>query len=105
MLAQADSLALGDEDNNAFPGGRPSTIIVWDKLSPFDLGRLLALYEHATVMAGAMWGVNSFDQPGVERPKAIAAHYHAILDGNPRPTQITNSTKSILSRLKNKKSY
>ncbi len=105
MLAQADSLALGDEDNNAFPGGRPSTIIVWDKLSPFDLGRLLALYEHATVMAGAMWGVNSFDQPGVERPKAIAAHYHAILDGNPRPTQITNSTKSILSRLKDKKSY
>ena len=56
-------------------------LISWDMTTPYALGRLLALYEHITIVSGFIWGVNSFDQWGVELGKAIAS-------------EITNGKKS-----------
>lgn len=55
-----------------FPGNRPSTTITLDALSPFALGHLIALYEHKVFVQGVIWGVNSFDQWGVELGKVLA---------------------------------
>lgn len=57
----------------AFEGNRPSTTLVLDTLSPRNLGRLLALYEHKVFVQGIVWGINSFDQWGVELGKRLAA--------------------------------
>ena len=75
-VAQAEALALGttntDEPHRHFRGNRPSVLISWDKTTPYALGRLLALYEHITVISGFIWDVNSFDQWGVELGKHMA---------------------------------
>jgi glucose-6-phosphate isomerase len=55
-----------------FPGNRPSTTFVLDQLTPRSLGALIALYEHRVFTSGALWGINSFDQWGVELGKALA---------------------------------
>ena len=54
-----------------FPGKRPSTTLVLDALTPRSLGALIALYEHRVFTSGAMWGINSVDQWGVELGKAL----------------------------------
>ena len=81
MLAQADALALGQPEKG-FPGGRPSTVITWDRTTPHALGRLLAMYEHATAVHGWLLGLNSFDQPGVELGKRLAGDYRKWTDGD-----------------------
>jgi glucose-6-phosphate isomerase len=53
------------------PGNRPSTTLVLDALTPRSLGALIALYEHRVFTSGALWGINSFDQWGVELGKAL----------------------------------
>jgi glucose-6-phosphate isomerase len=58
--------------HKTFPGDRPSMTIVHRRLDPYALGRLVALYEHKVFVQGAIWGVNSFDQWGVELGKAMA---------------------------------
>ncbi len=55
-----------------FDGGRPTTTIMGDKLDPRSLGSLIAFYEHVTFVQGALWGINSFDQWGVELGKVMA---------------------------------
>ena len=86
FFAQADALAYGKtvEDLKAegvpeklwahkeFPGNRPSLSLLLEKLDAFALGQLLALYEHRTAVQGFVWGVNSFDQWGVELGKVLA---------------------------------
>ena len=76
-VAQAEALALGSENKKEphrhFAGNRPSALISWDRTTPFALGRLLALYEHITVVSGFLWDVNSFDQWGVELGKQMAS--------------------------------
>ncbi len=57
--------------HRAFPGNRPSTTIVLDTLTPYSLGALIAMYEHRVFASGALWGINSFDQWGVELGKAL----------------------------------
>ena len=54
-----------------FPGNRPSTTLVLDSLTPRSLGALIAMYEHRVFTSGALWGINSFDQWGVELGKAL----------------------------------
>jgi glucose-6-phosphate isomerase len=100
MLAQADSLALGSADDSGFSGGRPSTIITWLQLSPYTLGRVLALFEYVTTMSGSLWGLNSFDQPGVELGKIKAKSYEAIYQGKATDDHLTDTTKSIFEQLK-----
>ncbi|MEO1458588.1 MAG: glucose-6-phosphate isomerase [Pseudomonadota bacterium] len=58
--------------HRTFPGDRPSTTILHRRLDPFALGRLIALFEHKVFVQGAIWGVNSFDQWGVELGKVLA---------------------------------
>ena len=58
--------------HKVFPGNRPSTTIVYRTLDPRTLGMLLALYEHKVFTMGAIWGINSFDQWGVELGKQLA---------------------------------
>jgi glucose-6-phosphate isomerase len=67
--------------HKVFPGNRPSTTILYRKLDPHTLGRLLALYEHAIFVQGAVWGINSFDQWGVELGKQLANELLPIVKG------------------------
>ncbi len=57
--------------HRSFPGNRPSTTLVLDALTPRSLGALIAMYEHRVFVTGALWGINSFDQWGVELGKAL----------------------------------
>ena len=57
--------------HRSFPGNRPSTTLVLERLTPQSLGALIALYEHRVFCSGAIWGINSFDQWGVELGKAL----------------------------------
>jgi len=57
--------------HRTFPGNRPSTTLLLDQLTPTSLGALIALYEHRVFVSGALWGINSFDQWGVELGKAL----------------------------------
>ena len=75
VLAQAQALMVGktDEDGHKhFPGNRPSTFLLLEQLTPSSLGALLALQEHRVFVSGAIWGINSFDQWGVELGKVLA---------------------------------
>ena len=57
--------------HRSFPGNRPSTTLLLEQLTPRSLGALIALYEHRVFTSGAVWGINSFDQWGVELGKAL----------------------------------
>jgi glucose-6-phosphate isomerase len=67
-MGQGDSSNL----NNYYPGKRPNNLIVLPRLDAFHLGALMALYEHRTFCLGVLYGINSFDQPGVELGKKLA---------------------------------
>lgn len=74
-LAQAQALAHGknaDNPNDIYPGNRPSSLLLLPELNAFYLGALLALYENRAATLGALWNINSFDQPGVEFGKVLA---------------------------------
>lgn len=82
LLAQAQALMQGKTDaggHRNFPGNRPSTILMLDSLTPHSLGALIALYEHRVFVQGAIWGINSFDQWGVELGKVLATRVEAAL--------------------------
>ncbi|HXF29639.1 MAG TPA: glucose-6-phosphate isomerase, partial [Chlamydiales bacterium] len=75
FFAQAIALAVGqkhENPNKVFPGNRPSLILMANKLTPYALGALLALYEHKIAFQGFIWGINSFDQEGVQLGKVLA---------------------------------
>ena len=62
-----------------FPGNRPSTLLLLQRLEPASLGALIALQEHRVFCSGALWGINSFDQWGVELGKVLAQDITARL--------------------------
>jgi glucose-6-phosphate isomerase len=66
--------------HRTFPGNRPSTTFVLDQLTPRALGALIAMYEHRVFTSGAVWGINSFDQWGVELGKALCNELLPRLD-------------------------
>ncbi len=83
-LAQSEALMSGRATGNAHrdcPGNRPSTTIVLPALEPAALGALVALYEHKVYCQAVIWGVNAFDQFGVELGKAIAGRILPALSG------------------------
>jgi glucose-6-phosphate isomerase len=57
--------------HRSFPGNRPSSTLLLDRLDPAALGALIAMYEHRVFTSGVVWGINSFDQWGVELGKAM----------------------------------
>jgi glucose-6-phosphate isomerase len=81
-----------------FPGDRPSAMIVMERLDPERLGALLALYEHKTFVEGVIWGINSFDQWGVELGKTLATRVLGELQGAP-PGAHDPSTARLIQRL------
>jgi glucose-6-phosphate isomerase len=104
-LAERAPTAAGDPAaiarHRSFPGNRPSTSFVLDALTPASLGALLALYEHRVWTSGALWGLNSFDQWGVELGKALAG---VLLPRLTAPVLDTGgldaSTAGLLARLR-----
>jgi glucose-6-phosphate isomerase len=83
LLAQALALAAGQHNENPnrhFAGNRPSSILMADRLTPYTMGGLLALYEAKIVMQGFIWNINSFDQEGVQLGKVLANRFLAHLD-------------------------
>jgi glucose-6-phosphate isomerase len=119
-IAQAEALMLGKSEDEArrelaaeglpkprvaelapqktFPGDRPSSFILLDQLTPRTLGALLALYEHKTFVEGVLWGINSFDQWGVELGKTLAGKVLSDLEGDPGPHD--PSTAALIGRVK-----
>ena len=116
FFAQPDALACGLTEeqleqngidpalvpHRIFPGNRPSTCLLVQKLTPYSAGQILALYEHRTAVQGFVWGINSFDQWGVELGKTLATDLrrkiqHNRRDGSP-PDGLNPSTTRLLSR-------
>lgn len=91
----ADTLA----PQRTFPGDRPSSFLLLDRLDPRRMGALVALYEHKTFVEGVLWGINSFDQWGVELGKTLATRVLAELEGRP-PASHDPSTAALIARLK-----
>ncbi|WP_306144588.1 glucose-6-phosphate isomerase [Roseibium sp. MMSF_3412] len=87
--------------HKVFPGDRPSFTLVYDKLTPFALGRLIALYEHRVFVEGVIWGINSFDQWGVELGKELATALLPMVKGEVAADGKDASTRGLLSALKN----
>lgn len=78
LLAQSLALALGSHSdllNAYFPGNRPSHLLLGERLTPYALGALLAFYEHKVAFQGFIWGINSFDQEGVQLGKRLANQF------------------------------
>ena len=84
LLAQTEAFANGqssDDPHRAYAGGRPTTMILLDALTPFSFGALLALYEHSVYLQSLVWGINAFDQFGVELGKQVASRLLPALEG------------------------
>ena len=102
-LAQARALMVGqpgDAPERHFPGNRPSTVLLLPDLQPRSLGALLALYEHRTAVLGALWGLNSFDQWGVELGKRHALPIEAALQPGGDAAALDASTAALVRRLR-----
>ena len=102
VLAQAQALMVGKTDaggHRHFPGNRPSTFLLMDELTPASLGALIALQEHRVFVSGALWGINSFDQWGVELGKVLAKDVQARLDSGDT-TGLDGSTAGLLRQLR-----
>jgi glucose-6-phosphate isomerase len=101
-VAQAQALMQGRADaggHRDFPGNRPSTFLLLDQLTPESLGALVALHEHRVFTSGSVWGINSFDQWGVELGKVLASDIagrlaHGDLAG------LDGSTAGLLHRMR-----
>ncbi|WP_313576407.1 glucose-6-phosphate isomerase [Brevundimonas sp.] len=105
--ARAELIASGASEDEAdrlaphktFPGNRPSTAILMERLTPQTLGALIALYEHKTFVEGVLWDINSFDQWGVELGKVLAkALLKDAATGTPS-ADLDPSTADLLRRL------
>ena len=106
MFAQASALAFGSPavtdvpaaqgEHRVFPGNRPSTTIVFNELNPRVLGQLVALYEHKTFVQGCVWGVNSFDQWGVELGKVLAGDVLAHMANTSLDSTLDHSTRVLV---------
>jgi len=123
-LAQAQALMLGKSEqvaefeliaqgfparqaqklapHRAFPGNRPTLMLIQDRLTPFALGRLLALYEHRTFVEGVLFNINSFDQWGVELGKTMAQDILPLLTGEAQLGEYDGSTAGLIAHLRSR---
>jgi len=100
-------LAAGDDPakvealvpHRTFPGNRPSTSILYSSLTPYSLGRLIALYEHKVFVQGVIWNVNSFDQWGVELGKVMANQLAPMLDEGADLSGLNSSTRGLIEKI------
>jgi glucose-6-phosphate isomerase len=113
-LAQAQALAFGRTgeelraagvpealvQHKEMPGNRPSTLLLLERLTPFALGSLVALYEHTVFVEGAVWGIDSFDQWGVELGKELAGALAPVLGGASPERPLDASTGALVERIR-----
>ena len=112
VFAQAEALAFGktpDEvraegtseelvPHRTFEGNRPTTTILAEQLTPRTLGTLVALYEHNVFTQGAIWGIDSFDQWGVELGKVLAKRIFPELSADDDPDLAHDGSTNALIR-------
>jgi len=112
VLAQAEALAFGKTaeevraegtpdwlvPHRVFEGNRPTSMLFADRLTPTALGRLVALYEHEVFTQGAIWGIDSFDQWGVELGKVLAQRILAELESPAEPPPSHDASTNALVR-------
>ncbi len=101
LLAQAEALANGqgsEDPHRRYPGGRPSTLLLLDALTPETLGMLIALYEHSVYLQAVAWGINAFDQFGVELGKQVADTLLPALQGEAEASDPV--TKALLEEIR-----
>ncbi len=118
IFAQAEALAFGKTasqvkaegtpdwltPHRVFEGNRPSNVIMADVLNPATLGSLVALYEHAVFTQGAIWGINCFDQWGVELGKQLAQNIISELESVTQPTLAhDSSTNTLIQRYRSRR--
>ena len=106
VRADLQAQGLDDAELNAllphktFDGNRPSNTLLLPELTPATLGSLIALYEHKTFVQGTIWGINSFDQWGVELGKVLAKTIQGELQGESNPAQHDASTNALIALAK-----
>jgi glucose-6-phosphate isomerase len=112
VFAQAEALAFGKTaeqvraegtegavvPQRVFEGNRPTNVILADRLTPYSLGTLVALYEHSVFVQGTIWQINSFDQWGVELGKALAKAIIPELTAEAAPELHHDSSTNALIR-------
>ncbi len=100
LFAQSEALAFGrpnpDEPHRNFVGDRPNTVILAERLTPSVLGQLIALYEHIVHVQGTVWGINSYDQWGVELGKELANQITPELTGEADPSAHDSATNALI---------
>jgi glucose-6-phosphate isomerase len=94
----------GDAPHKTHPGNRPSNTILLERLTPSSLGQLVSLYEHKVFVEGVVWGINSFDQFGVELGKRVANSVSAVVAGETSYTGSNDSTRGLLARIQRNRS-
>ena len=101
LIAQSEALAMGrtndDEPYRNFEGNRPTMVILADRLTPSVLGQLVALYEHVVHVQGTIWGVDSYDQWGVELGKELANKVTPELTGAATPAEHDGATNALIA--------
>ncbi|MCK8463674.1 glucose-6-phosphate isomerase [Aliiroseovarius sp. S1339] len=85
--------------HRVFPGNRPSTTLVYPKLTPEVLGQIIALYEHRVFVEGVIFGINSFDQWGVELGKELAVALEPVVSGAADGADLDGSTRALVAHL------
>jgi len=106
-LAQAQALLqgrtleeAGGNPHRVFPGNRPSLTIAYEKLDPATLGKVIALYEHRVFTEAAIWGINAFDQWGVELGKELATKLLPVVEGKQDAAAADGSTAGLVAFLR-----
>ena len=95
---QAEGTAASIVPHRVMKGNRPSNVILAERLDPATLGKLVALYEHSVFTQGAIWGIDSFDQWGVELGKALAQRIIPELGAEEEPDLAHDSSTNALIR-------
>jgi glucose-6-phosphate isomerase len=100
LLAQSEALAFGTDDPalppyRVMPGSRPSSVFLAQQCTPFALGALIAAYEHKVFTMGTLWGIDSFDQWGVELGKVLAGKIAGELAGEGSGAHDSSTTALI----------
>jgi glucose-6-phosphate isomerase len=118
VFAQTQALAFGKTEDEvraegtperlvphrAFEGNRPTNTILAERLTPHTLGALVALYEHSVFTQGAIWGIDSFDQWGVELGKVLASRIvPELTSADDPPPAHDSSTNALIGRYRRMK--
>nr|WP_256833004.1 glucose-6-phosphate isomerase [Pseudomonas oleovorans] len=97
-MAEADVQRLAP--HKVIPGNRPSNILVMNRIAPFELGALVALYEHKVFVQSAIWGINAFDQWGVELGKEMGKEVYQRLTGQLDGSASDASTQGLIAHFR-----